>query len=177
MGVLGTPANSTGSKIVIWQLSKEWVPGPEATVHIRGMGSLPPAGAPANPAVFEQAALLWGQPTNAWQKPAGGAAQPKPICTHCYWKCLKDFITSYLLSLAGENVSALLPFRTGNLDFPLGFFKDQLIEIPTPGVINLCVSWPLRLVYFTLSKHEHSLCAGGLCYAWGGSSYRRNDRH
>lgn len=174
MGVPGTPANSTGPKIVLWQLSKEWIPGPEATVHVRGVGSRPSAGVGANPAVFPRQQLCSECSQLRLDKSQlGGGGEPSPTsypqtATENVLKIRNILFT--LLSMSNRQRSPSSQRRL--YQPPVGARPIKRGVLTTLGIISLCVSC-LRLVYFTFNNHFLSVHYVGGSVQWLGGTVQR----
>lgn len=175
MGVPGTPANSTGPKIVLWQLSKEWIPGPEATVHVRGVGSRPSAGVGANPAVFPRQQLCSEGSQLRLDKSqlGGGGGEPSPTsypqaATENVLKIRNILFT--LLSMSNRQRSPSSQHRLSQP--PSRWSSTHTKRSPAhPGHYQLACELPETGLFHVQQPFlERSLC-GGLCtMAWGNSS-------
>lgn len=132
----------------------------ETTVHIRGMGSLPPAGAPANPAVLLSRRFCF-EGSQCLIKASWEQLRPSPY-PYTAIKCFRDPITSYLLSLARESINVLpTPSKIGNIDLPLGVLQRPINESSFPGHYQLaCELMEISLFHIQQIFPEHSLCSG-----------------
>jgi hypothetical protein len=158
MGKPGTPAGSTGSKIVLWQLSKEWIPGPEATKHIRIMG--PQLG----PQLILQSSPVGSSALRAAKEHLTKACWEGAAWSNSYPHTATENVSKtpeHLIHFLSKRKYQCPPPSIQNRDYqlPWRFFKIQFIGAPVLDIVNLCVNWDWFISHSEVFP-KHSLCSG-----------------